>query len=71
MPQKERKQQELVISQMRCPYCKKIIGVEENRFQCSTVSFIEETGKIRKTRVEKQVLVIYCQSCGSVLGVTC
>ncbi len=56
---------------MKCPFCDKKIGVEDNRFQCSTVSFIEEVGKVRKTRVEKQVLVVYCEQCGAILGVTC
>ena len=56
---------------MKCPHCNKHIGIEENPFKYDTVTFVEETGKVRKTKFEKQVLVVYCGECGAFLGVTC
>jgi len=58
------------MADITCPYCKKPIGVEDNPFRYDTVAFVEESGKVRKTRFEKQVLVLYCGECRSFLRLT-
>ena len=58
------------MAEMICPHCKNQLGVEDNPFKYDTVTFAEESGAVRKTRIEKQVLVVYCGKCGGVLGLT-
>ena len=54
--------------QMKCPYCNKPIGVEENPFHYETVSYYEDVKGKKKLILE--YLAIACSNCGAVIGVT-
>lgn len=53
---------------MKCPFCNKPIGVEENPFHYETVSYFDEVKGKRKLVLE--YLAVACSNCGAVLGVT-
>ena len=56
------------MAKMKCPHCDKPIGSKDNPFNYDTVSYYDEVKG--KEKLVLEYVVIFCTSCGAVLGVT-
>ena len=61
-------------SQSNCPYCKKALGVKENRLRFKNIKFVEKRSPEKEGEMGRPVIwkmrAHYCEGCGSVIEIS-